>query len=134
MEKLVIEEGRRTPEIIFSPEENHFCIRGTSAPEDVRSMYYPVIEWFKGFKEELIKDGKNNGMDTLVFQMDLMYFNSSSAKFFYDLLAELKDISASGLPVKVEWYYEEEDADMKEAGMDFAEMLEMDFAYIEKPS
>jgi hypothetical protein len=36
-----------TPEIILAPSENRFIITGKSAPEDVRGLYYPVLEWKK---------------------------------------------------------------------------------------
>jgi histidinol phosphatase-like PHP family hydrolase len=38
------------------------------------------------------------------------------------------------LPVKVEWYYDEEDSDMKEAGADISLLVGMEFTYIPKPS
>ena len=47
---------------------------------------------------------------------------------------ELKKLPEAGLPVSVEWYYEEDDSDMKEAGTDISLLVEMDFKYIEKPA
>lgn len=136
MQKLVIKEGHRTPEIILSPDDNLFRIRGTSSPEDVRTMYYPVIEWIREFTEEL-QSGAHKSFtneDPLRFQMDLSYFNSSSAKFFFDMLSELKKLQESGTPVNVQWYYEEDDIDMKDAGEDFSDMLDMEFNFLSKSS
>ena len=134
MQKLFIKEGHRTPEIIFSPDENLFCIRGTSSPEDVRTMYYPVIEWIREFTEEQKNDSHKNftDEDPMKFQMDLSYFNSSSAKFFYDMLSELKKLEESGTSVRIEWYYDEDDTDMKDAGDDFSGMLDMKFDFLPK--
>jgi hypothetical protein len=136
MQKLIIEPTVITPGIRFSPDENVFYIRGKSSPEDVRALYYPVIEWIKEFTGEVLKGGYKiyNNENPLRFQIDLTYFNSSSAKFFFDILIELKKLQAAGLPVKVEWYYEEDDSDMKEAGADISLLVEMEFAYIEKPA
>ena len=47
-----------TPEIILAPAENRFIIAGKSAPEDVRGLYYPVIEWMEEFVAET-KKGHN---------------------------------------------------------------------------
>ena len=136
MQDLIIEPGHRTPAIRFSPEECVFYVRGNSSPEDVRTMYYPVLEWLTKFIGE-IQDGKLytfSKKNPLRFQMDLDYFNSSSAKFFFDMLTELNKLPSSRFPVIVEWYYDEEDADMKEAGSDFSKLLDMEFTFIPKKS
>jgi hypothetical protein len=54
MQKLYISPTPTTPEIHFSPSENIFLIRGISSPEDVRALYYPVIEWIKVFANEIM--------------------------------------------------------------------------------
>jgi hypothetical protein len=134
MHKLFISQTASTPEIHFSPEEDLFVIRGTSSPEDVRAMYYPVIEWINGFIKTIL-EGKNklySSEKPLKFQADLAYFNSSSAKFIYDILSELKKLIPIGIPVVVEWHYDEEDIDLKEAGNDIAELLDMEFTYVPK--
>jgi hypothetical protein len=134
MQKLYIGPTSNTPEIHFSPDENIFLIRGTSSPEDVRAMYYPVIEWIKIFIDDILEGEVNiySSDFPFKFQADLLYFNSSSAKFFYDIFMELKRLTQSGIPVNVEWYYEEEDIDLKEAGLDISILAGMDFTYIQK--
>jgi hypothetical protein len=134
MQKLYISPTPTTPEIHFSPEENIFLIRGTSSPEDVRAMYYPVIEWVKLFIDAILKGEFDNYSpeNPLIFQTDLLYFNSSSAKFFYDIFSELKRLLPSGIPVVIEWFFEEEDIDLKEAGLDIALLVGMEFTYIPK--
>lgn len=134
MQKLYISQTPTTPEIHFSPEENVFRIRGSSSPEDVRAMYYPVIEWIKIFIDDIIegKLDKYSPENPLKFQTDLSYFNSSSAKFLYDIFSELKRLSPSGIPVIVEWNYDEEDIDLKEAGSDIASLASMEFTFIPK--
>jgi len=134
MERLHIAKTTSTPEIIFSPDENYFMIRGSSSPEDVRAMYYPVIDWIRTFVDEIMS-GKNNKYSSgnaLIFQTDLSYFNSSSAKFFYDIFTELKRLIDNDVRVMVEWFYDEEDLDQKEAGSDIALLVEMEFAFIPK--
>ncbi|MCX6326474.1 MAG: DUF1987 domain-containing protein [Bacteroidia bacterium] len=134
MQKLYISPTPCTPEIHFSPEENIFLIRGTSSPEDVRAMYYPVIEWVNIFIDNLLEGKLNNYSPEkpIKLQVDLAYFNSSSAKFFYDIFYALKRLPPFGIPVVVEWLYDEEDIDLKEAGSDIALLAEMEFTYIQK--
>jgi hypothetical protein len=134
MNKLFISSTPSSPEINFSPAENIFRISGRSSPEDVRAMYYPVLEWVRSFAASIIdKDNKKyTAENPLKFQADLIYFNSSSAKFLYDIFMELKRLIPSGTHVVIEWYYEEEDLDLKEAGYDIALLAEMDFTFIPK--
>lgn len=134
MEKLYISPTRNTPEIHFSPLENIFLIRGISSPEDVRAMYYPVIEWIKQYIDEILEAGNSAFISDspLRFQIELKYFNSSSAKFLYDIFQELNRLVPSGIPFVVEWVYDKEDIDMKEAGSEFAMLAGMEFSYIAK--
>src|SRR5450759_532923 len=136
MQKLYINSGANTPEIHFSPDENIFLISGRSAPEDVRAIYYPVIQEIKNIVNDIIvgKYSIYTPENPLIFKVDLTYFNSSSTKFLYDILFELKRLPPSGIQVIVEWFYNDEDLYMKEAGNDIALLAEMEFTYIPKKS
>ncbi len=59
MQKLLIKKTSTTPEVNFSPDENIFSISGTSSPEDVRAMYYPVIDWTKQFVDDVLSEIHN---------------------------------------------------------------------------
>jgi hypothetical protein len=136
MQTLYISPTNTTPEVHFSPQENIFIIRGVSSPEDVRAMYYPVIEWVKMYVNNILEvENKLYTLDSpLRFRTDLIYFNSSSAKFLYDIFLELKRLIPSGIPFIIEWFYEEEDIDLKEAGSDIALLAGMEFSYVSKKS
>jgi Domain of unknown function (DUF1987). len=134
MQPLYIKATDASPEILLSPQKNSFFIRGKSAPEDVRALYYPVIEWIKIFIDDILEGEYNsfNDENPFKFQIDLSYFNSSSAKFLYDIFLELKRLIPTGIPVTLEWIYEEGDTDMKEAGADISLLAGFDFNYIKK--
>jgi hypothetical protein len=134
MENLFISSTPTTPEIRLSVEENIFRISGTSRPEDVRALYYPVIDWFKLFVDNLIdgKIEKYSAENPFRFQVDLNYFNSSSAKFLYDIFIEIRRLHSSSVPVTIEWFYEHDDPDLQEAGSDLSILTEMQFIFIPK--
>lgn len=134
MQKLYIEPTKATPEIHLSPDENIFLIRGNSSPEDVRSLYYPVIEWIKIFVDNVIEGGHRSYTrdNPLRFQTDLTYFNSSSAKFFFDIIIELKRLVTANIPVVIEWLYDSDDPEQKEAGEDLSYMAGMEFTFTPK--
>jgi hypothetical protein len=136
MQELHISPTSSSPEVHFSPEENIFLIRGISSPEDVRAMYYPVIEWIRNYVNELLltklKNKNTKGGVPLIFKADLEYFNSSSAKFLYDIFMELQRLIPADVPFIVEWLYEKEDIDLKEAGSDIASLAGMEFIFVAK--
>jgi hypothetical protein len=132
MQKLYFSPTRYTPEIILSTDDNIYTIRGNSSPEDVRGLYYPVLDWFRDFSAEILRKNDFTLENPMKFTFDLRYFNSSSAKFIFDILTELKFLRTSGIPVLIEWYYEEDDPDLKEAGQDISSIAEIEFSYIEK--
>lgn len=136
MQKIYIRPTAITPEIHLSPDENIFLIRGISAPEDVRELYYPIIEWIKTYIDEIlsVRNDTFTSESPLIFITDLTYFNSSSAKFLYDIFLELNRLTASGIPFRIEWMYDEKDKDLKEAGADIALLAGMEFSYIPKKS
>ena len=134
MQKLYYPQTNTSPEICFSPEERIFSLRGISSPEDVRGIYYPVIEWLIKYVDSLLKENNTpySISNPLKLQVDLAYFNSSSAKFLYDIFLELKRLDAVKIPVLVEWIYDEEDPDLLEAGQDIASLVEMIFVFVPK--
>jgi hypothetical protein len=134
MEKLYLKPTEMSPEIILSPEENIFKITGRSSPEDVRTLYYPVIDWINHFVKVILGGNSIQYSEDkpIVFKFEFTYFNSSSAKFIYDILVELKNLRKAGIPLEIEWIYGEEDVDLMEAGNDIAILSDIEFKYIAK--
>ena len=116
MENIKIEATERTPEIDFNFNEGVFSIKNESYPEDVAEFYGPVIDPLKAWLDS------QEGSD-IVFNFELIYFNSSSAKVLMDLF-DMLDEAAEKNKVTVNWIYDEEDDNMEELGEDFGEDLE----------
>jgi len=132
MEAFIREQTNTTPSIEFNPEKNVFEIMGSSRPEDVREFFYPVLDWFNKFKEYLTRDGASlfSEENPLTFTAKLHYFNSSSAKFIFDIFEELRNVHNLNIPIKVYWYFDEDDEDMLDVGEEIAQMVDMDFQFI----
>lgn len=130
MEPLLIHATEATPKVELNPKNNIFLFEGCSRPENVREFYTPVLDWLDRFRKEL----KNNKItytdNALIFKYKLSYFNSSSAKFILDILMEINNFYADGVNVKIEWYFEEGDEDMKDVGEELSEMVHFPFGYI----
>ena len=135
MEPLIIEATDKTPGIILDPYNDLFEISGNSRPEDVRQFYYPVENWLVEFEKEVlnIKALKFDKKHPLNFNFKMNYFNSSSAKFLYDVMSKLVRFHEKGHIIRILWNFEEYDDDMKYAGEEMSELLEVPFQFIETP-
>ncbi|ACM93789.1 conserved hypothetical protein [Nautilia profundicola AmH] len=126
MEKIYIEPTRYTPEIYLDPDKGIISLKGKSYPENTFEFYEPIMKW--------IKEYSKNPKDTTTVNMEIVYFNSSTSKLFFnllDILDEMRDKSK----VIVNWIYDKENENAKEAGEDFVEDFpEMDIRLVEKDS
>lgn len=133
MEILRIEATDVSPGILFDPDNHTFLIDGISRPEDVRTFYYPVLEWCHTFNKEYVDTGKVSfdKKNPLKLTVRLKYFNSSSAKFLYDIFVSIGELSKKGQNVEIFWHYDEGDDDMLEAGEEMSDIAEVPFVFIE---
>ena len=101
-------------------------IVGECYPENIQEFSSPVMTELKS----VVPD---SGSYTV--ELELFYFNSSSAKFFFDFFEFFEEKAEAGLSVNVKWNYRLDDDTMLEAGEDFAEdMINCKFELVEMPS
>lgn len=133
MKPYILESSELIPGVIFDADNNNFEMSGSSRPEAVRDLFYPMIEWLKAFGEEIAqgKYTRYSKKKPLIFKVKMEYFNSSSAKFMYDIFEELNIIHKSGFPLEIHWCFDEDDDDMREAGEEMQDLVEMDFQFIQ---
>lgn len=133
MEKLYSPASLLKPEIMLSPEDNTFIIRGNSRPENASAVYEPLIQWLGEYKNILAADSPlYNSENPFILQIDLEYFNSSSAKFLYDIVVLAGSFTEKDIPVAIAWTYDPSDPESREAGEDLAELAEIEFVYIKR--
>lgn len=94
-------------------------LSGRSIPENSIAFYQPVMDW--------IEHHCSKGEGTLEINIRLEYFNTSSSKCLMDLL---KRVESGNCPARVNWYYEEDDEDMLEAGEDYDAIIDLPFRLI----
>ena len=129
MRKLIIEKTSNSPKVILDPDNNTFLIEGESRPPDVREFYSQVISWLQDFSQYLA--GQDPVDEKLVFNFNLEYFNSSSAKMILDICKILSALNAKGINISVRWYFEREDGDMLEVGREMARIVKLPFEFVE---
>lgn len=119
----MIEGTQKTPAIEFDPQKGVLEIKGRSIPENSIEFYKPIVDWLEEYSGAAASK-------TLV-NVHLEYFNTSSSKCILDVFKKLESIHKSNNDVQINWYYEEDDEDMLEAGEDYESIIRVPFKMIE---
>jgi hypothetical protein len=61
----------------------------------------------------------------------LTYYNTSSSKIIHTIFEKFEQLSDKGYPIKVCWFYESDDEDMYEAGLDYKDRIDIPFEIID---
>ena len=122
MENLIIEKDTETLGINFNAETGVLEMKGSSYPENTIEFFEPVVHWISSYMLEITGE--------IIMNFKLDYLNSSSIKFISDIIDKLSLYSTSGAKVVVNWYYDEDDDDIKEMGEDLKEDTSLNFNII----
>ena len=125
MRLMIKKETKFTPYIELDPERGVVEIRGKSYPENSFEFYKPIMEWIENYFQSPQKLTKLN--------IELVYFNSSSSKFLFDLFEFLENRTGSESEIVINWIYDKENDMIEEAGQEFqAEFPKLDIRLIIK--
>ncbi|MDA7848185.1 DUF1987 domain-containing protein [Sulfurospirillum sp.] len=114
MKSLIIEETKYTPKIELD-DSGVISLIGKSYPENTFEFYAPLMEWIEKYFE--------NAPEKTIVNLEIIYFNSSSSKLFFDLFDLLEEESTSN-NIEINWIYDKENESALEAGEDFIEDFE----------
>ena len=115
MENLKFEATKYTPEINLETTGT-ISLVGKSYPENTFEFYAPMIAWLEEYFD-------GNAAQKTVVNMEIIYFNSSSSKLFFDFFDLLEENSKEH-EIQINWIYDEENESAEEAGEDFIEDFE----------
>jgi SiaC family regulatory phosphoprotein len=113
MENLKLEATKYTPEISLETS-GVITLKGKSYPENTFEFYEPFMNWTKEYFCQA------SSPKSMVINIEITYFNSSSSKLFFDFF-DLLDENKSDFDITVNWLYDEENESALEAGEDFVE-------------
>jgi hypothetical protein len=123
MEPLYIEATSKTPLVNFNADAGIVEIKGRSIPENSIEFYKPIVDWLTKYADEATGSTEVN--------IHLDYFNTSSSKCILDVFKKLELIHKAEKEVTINWYYEEDDEDMLEAGEDYESIIRVPFKLIQ---
>lgn len=119
MKDILLEGTAKTPEVKFSIDPISMSLSGRSIPENSIEFYKPLLDW--------VDQSIQSHDEEVCISVKLEYFNTSSSKCLMDLF---KRIEKAAPMASVDWYYEEEDEDMLEAGEDYDAIIDIPFRLI----
>ncbi len=115
MKNLKLEATKYTPEISLETS-GIISFVGKSYPENTFEFYSPVMKWIEAYFD-------GNAAERTVVNMEILYFNSSSSKLFFDFFDLLEEASVNNV-IEINWIYDEENESALEAGQDFLDDFE----------
>jgi hypothetical protein len=113
MRHITLARTERSPAVDFDFSTGRLVLRGESYPEDAAAFFGPLLQ---ALREHLLETHAS----PITFEVELAYFNSSSAKALMNLFMPLEDAAADGRPVTIRWMFCASDDVIQEAGEDFA--------------
>lgn len=123
MSNLLIEKGKRTPEIKLLTS-GEFYISGTSITEDSVAFYQPVMQWIENFAYSI--------SSPLIITIDLEYINTSGTSHIIKLLKYLINNLHKGTGLKIIWKYEDDDDDGLELGSTIQKIIRYPVLMVKK--
>jgi hypothetical protein len=121
MENLKLIATQKTPMVSFDATNGQLELKGRSIPENSLEFYKPLLTWVDQLRDA-------GSTPDLEMHVQLEYFNTSSSKCLLDLFKRLETFTSK---VTINWYYEQDDEDMLEAGEDYEAIISVPFKMIE---
>ena len=123
MAVLSLEGSPKTPGVLLDDSKGLLELTGRSIPENSIEFYKPILDWIEAY-------GASPKSETCV-NIKLEYFNTSSSKCILDVFKKLETVNGGGkTKITINWFYEEDDEDMQEAGEDYQSIIEIPFKII----
>src|SRR5579871_4728367 len=85
----------RSPAVDFDFAHGHFTMSGESYPEDAAGFFGPLLQGMREFV--------GSGDTPAQVDIEMAYFNSSSAKALMNLFQLLEQAAAAGRKVVINW-------------------------------
>jgi hypothetical protein len=119
MDRYKSEATSSTPLIDFDLQDGKLEIKGRSIPENSFAFYQPLTDALGNYAK--------SPKERTTVNVELEYFNTSSAKCLLDFFKELERLHGKETNVTIRWGYQDEDENILEAGKEYQSMLKTNF-------
>lgn len=135
MNNFILEKTDNTPGVELNGEKKRIEFTGDSRPENAKLFFEPIFNWIAEFETNMVSQSKQSTDVTKVdVNFKLEYFNSSSAKYVIELIKAVHKIEIDcneKVKMGINWFYEEDDEDLRDAGKEFVRMTGIDMNFIQ---
>ncbi|MBL4703539.1 MAG: DUF1987 domain-containing protein [Flavobacteriales bacterium] len=136
MNIYTIKQKDNSPYVHLDHNQHNFEFRGESRPENAQKFFKFILDWIEEYDKLIwyMKDLSRKRVEALCV-FDFEYFNSTSAKFILDIIYAFQKIQLANqatFNIVFEWHFDKLDADMKESGLEYEDMIGMKFNFVEK--
>ena len=120
MDVLSIKGTSQYPEVLLDRIKGRLEFSGNSLPEDAKIFFEPIIAWIDNYLQA--------PCEKTIISFRMNYYNTPSSRILFKLLKKFEEIHKTGnTQIVVEWYFADDDIDMKDAGSDFSENIKIPF-------
>ncbi len=123
MKTFMMTAKEYTPYVLLDANKGFVEISGRSFPEDSNRFYKPILKWIDEYLLEPKPDTQLN--------FKFSYFNTASSKKILELIKKFSSLNKTENKLIVNWYYDEGEDDMLNAGNDFSSVVEIPFIFKE---
>ena len=113
---------KNTPEIVLDPS-GKIQIKGRSISGEVKALPAEVEIWLDSYLQ--------NPGDLTLIEIYLDYIGGFNSGYYMEIVRKIKAVLQQNRKLAVNWYYEEDDEDMLEAGEDYESIIRVPFKMIE---
>ena len=114
---MKIESTYTTPYFSINEKVGILNIEGKSIMINVLDFYAPIIDKVDNFVKNISDD-----INDITFNIKLEYFNTSSSKQIFNLFELLSTLSRKKI-ITINWYYDEDDDQIYDSGIDYSLMF-----------
>ena len=112
---LNLEKTGSTPKVLIDESKRYMKIEGESYHENVIEFFKDITNWLDNHFEAVC--------DGFVFECEMIYFNSSTAKLLLNMLLHMDECAENGNNVTINWITTADNDIIIECGEDFREEL-----------
>lgn len=122
MESISRQATPKTPSIEFDPVQGLLEIKGRSNPENTLDFYRPLVAWVDEYVQ--------SPAEKTTVNVHLEHFNTSSSKSILEVFRALAPIQKANREVVINWFYEDDDEDILEAGENYESITGLPFRMV----
>ena len=124
METIKLAGSFQAPTVTLDAKAGIFELKGICFLTNAYEFFFPILAWLDEYEKH------PNPVSVFVF--DFTYVNTASQKMLFEILKKLNRMKEDGKNISIEWFFEENDDDLKSLGDDLLSLTKVPYKTISK--